>query len=149
METGNGKSKLEVKTKEDQKLNYVHVKSRSFGFTFQYDGYQYLYKYPENYIGKEGGDFEFLEKRKIESQNKNGIKIANEEFRIVEIIEIDEGYILCPLVILFGEETEFWLTNDTRFIANFLYKTVNDMRYQYKLFHFKPIGLGDEESDSE
>ena len=44
--------KLEVKAKEDEKLTYVDVNSRSTGLMFQYNDYQYLYKYPDDFNGK-------------------------------------------------------------------------------------------------
>ena len=112
---------------EDGKLNYVDIKSRSIGFLFRYEEHQYLYRYPEYFEGKEGDKLEFLEKRNIESESQimyEAEQNPDDEFWIVEIIEIDDGFILCNLMKVFCEDTEFWILKNLQEIAIRLYNGV-------------------------
>ena len=119
-----------VKAKEDGQLDYVQVNSRFIGLMFEYNDYQYLYRYPDGFNGKEGGEIVLFEKRISKTRSDIELGMTDKEFRIVEVIKIHEGYVFCTLIRLWISDVSSWVSNDLQHVAMKLYKLIETMREQ-------------------
>ena len=119
-----------VKAKEDGQLDYVQVNSRFIGLMFEYNDYQYLYRYPDGFNEKEGGEIVLFEKRISKTRSDIELGMTDQEFRIVEVIKIHEGYVFCTLIRLWISDVSSWVSNDLQHVAMKLYKLVETMREQ-------------------
>ena len=122
--------KLTVKAKENGQLDYVQVNSRFIGLMFEYNDYQYLYRYPDGFNGKKGGEIVLFEKRISKTRSDIELGMTDKEFRIVEVIKIHEGYVFCTLIRLWISDVSSWVSNDLQHVAMKLYKLVETMREQ-------------------
>ena len=119
-----------VKAKENGKLDYAQVNSRFIGLMFEYNDYQYLYRYPDGFNEKEGGEIVLFEKRISKTRSDIELGMTDKEFRIVEVIKIHEGYVFCTLIRLWISDVSSWVSNDLQHVAMKLYKLVETMREQ-------------------
>ena len=87
-----------VKGQKQKDMNYIHRSSRFIGLRFWYGEYQYLYKYPDDFEGKEGEKIILFDKSTFKNFYGENPSLSENEFRIVEVIKVDKGYVLCTLL---------------------------------------------------
>ena len=120
-----------VEDPEDEEINFIQAKSRFIGLRFWYGEYQYLYKYPDKFDGKEGDEIALFDKRIYGDRSGKDSRLSENEIRIVEVIKVDKRYVFCTLLDYWNYDIEYWVAKNFQRVAIKLYNAVKTVRVKY------------------
>ena len=120
----------------EKNLKYARVKSWSIGIKFSYKDYQYLYKYPRNYIPFEGNKLKLIEKKAIDWSNEKEFFIPYGKFQCVDILELEEGFVLSNTFYLHAENYEYWIAENFQHIADVFHYISEELDYQLDEYEY-------------
>ena len=121
--------KFEVKSVEKKGLTYVHGNSRFIGLMFQYNDYQYIYRYPDDFNDEEGGEMGLFGRISVTMRHDKQLGMTDQEFRIIEAITIDGGFVVCTLVRFYPIDVAYYVSKDLQHVAIKLYNHADDVRF--------------------
>jgi hypothetical protein len=106
----------EEQTSESPKLNLSKVTRRSKGLYFRFIDYVYLYEFSDEHKYIASSNFEssvkLVDVRYDKDNSNTALDVHDSEFKMVEIIEFNDTYILSELMLIDTVNVEYWVVKD-------------------------------------